>query len=434
MRNKGITLIALVVTVIILLILSGVTISAITGENGILKKAKLAKEISETSNEKESIELAFMSAKMKNSYEILQEDVEKELNEKGYKVIFDGEYYKITTKETKNEYIADKYGNIKEKNKYYYVSENVISDGNIKINVGDTINYTVINNDDAKYTSPIEKNGYVNQNFTFQNDMEWIVLGINNGGELLITSKESIKTDENNRFYLKGENGFKYGIEELDNICRIYGNGTGANNSRSIRIEDINRITQYDPMCTGNKQKYGKGNLNEYGNEVKFYWNEDKFPYYDAQNEINGAFNQEHNNFYIYDEKNNIFINNEFKNGKMQYINKLKTNFYEYYIDTLSNSKEDEESSIKKFSKAYNLIDNAGPYWLASKTVEVNEDGVYYGFRTYASWMKEITAGGFYSSYGNNNDGQGYNVRPVVTISDTAKLTGNSTNGWNIEE
>lgn len=37
------------------------------------------------------------------------------------------------------------------------------------------------------------------------------------------------------------------------------------------------------------------------------------------------------------------------KNGKMQYINKLKTNFYEYYIDTLSNSKEDEESSIKKF-------------------------------------------------------------------------------------
>ena len=405
MRNKGITLIALVVTVIILLILSGVTISAITGENGILKKAKLAKEISETSNEKESIELAFMSAKMKNSYEILQEDVEKELNEKGYKVIFDGEYYKITTKETKNEYIADKYGNIKEKNKYYYVSENVISDGNIKINVGDTINYTVINNEDAKYTSPIEKNGYVNQNFTFQNDMEWIVLGINNGGELLITSKESIKTDENNRFYLKGENGFKYGIEELDNICRIYGNGTGANNSRSIRIEDINRITQYNPMCTVNKQKYGKGNLNEYGNEVKFYWNEDKFPYYDAQNEINGAFNQEHNNFYIYDEKNNIFINNEFKNGKMQYINKLKTNFYEYYIDTLSNSKEDEESSIKKFSKAYNLIDNAGPYWLASKTVEVNEDGVYYGFRTYASWRKEITAGGFYSSYGNNNDG-----------------------------
>ena len=60
-NNTGITLIALVVTVIILLILSGVTISAITGENGILKKAKLAKEISETSNEKESIELAFVS-------------------------------------------------------------------------------------------------------------------------------------------------------------------------------------------------------------------------------------------------------------------------------------------------------------------------------------------------------------------------------------
>ena len=43
-RNKGITLIALVITIIILLILAGVTIMTLTGENGILNSAKTARE------------------------------------------------------------------------------------------------------------------------------------------------------------------------------------------------------------------------------------------------------------------------------------------------------------------------------------------------------------------------------------------------------
>ena len=38
--QKGITLIALVITVIVLLILAGVTIAALSGDNGILTKAK----------------------------------------------------------------------------------------------------------------------------------------------------------------------------------------------------------------------------------------------------------------------------------------------------------------------------------------------------------------------------------------------------------
>ena len=37
--DKGITLIALVITIIVLLILAGVTIASITGENGILRES-----------------------------------------------------------------------------------------------------------------------------------------------------------------------------------------------------------------------------------------------------------------------------------------------------------------------------------------------------------------------------------------------------------
>lgn len=39
-KQKGITLIALVITIIILLILAGISISTLTGENGILRKSK----------------------------------------------------------------------------------------------------------------------------------------------------------------------------------------------------------------------------------------------------------------------------------------------------------------------------------------------------------------------------------------------------------
>lgn len=42
MKNKGITLIALVITIIVLLILAGITINLTLGEHGILKMAKEA--------------------------------------------------------------------------------------------------------------------------------------------------------------------------------------------------------------------------------------------------------------------------------------------------------------------------------------------------------------------------------------------------------
>lgn len=43
-KNGGITLIALVVSIIVLLILAGVSISMLTGQNGILNRAAEAKE------------------------------------------------------------------------------------------------------------------------------------------------------------------------------------------------------------------------------------------------------------------------------------------------------------------------------------------------------------------------------------------------------
>ena len=56
-RNKGITLISLVITIIVLLILAGVTIATLVGENGIITKATEAKISTELSAYKEELEL-----------------------------------------------------------------------------------------------------------------------------------------------------------------------------------------------------------------------------------------------------------------------------------------------------------------------------------------------------------------------------------------
>jgi len=57
MRNKGITLIALVITVIVLLILAGISISMLSGDNSILSKAGDAREETRGATVKEEIDL-----------------------------------------------------------------------------------------------------------------------------------------------------------------------------------------------------------------------------------------------------------------------------------------------------------------------------------------------------------------------------------------
>ncbi len=62
-RQNAITLIALVITIIVLLILAGVSIAMLTGENGILNQAQEAKEQTEFKSAEEKVKLAIMGAR-----------------------------------------------------------------------------------------------------------------------------------------------------------------------------------------------------------------------------------------------------------------------------------------------------------------------------------------------------------------------------------
>lgn len=57
-KEMGITMIALVITIIILLLLAGITIANLNGENGLLSKAKQSKEKYSIAEAKEKLELA----------------------------------------------------------------------------------------------------------------------------------------------------------------------------------------------------------------------------------------------------------------------------------------------------------------------------------------------------------------------------------------
>ena len=62
-NTKGITLIALVITIIVLLILAGVSIAMLTGQNGILTQAQNAKTTTANKSAEEKVKLAVMAAR-----------------------------------------------------------------------------------------------------------------------------------------------------------------------------------------------------------------------------------------------------------------------------------------------------------------------------------------------------------------------------------
>ena len=82
-KNKGITLIALVITIIVLLILAGVSLNLIAGSDGMLKKASTAKERTEIATAKELANLDILEWKTdkmeKGESTILNDAIIKEI-------------------------------------------------------------------------------------------------------------------------------------------------------------------------------------------------------------------------------------------------------------------------------------------------------------------------------------------------------------------
>lgn len=175
------------------------------------------------------------------------------------------------------------------------------------VKVGDYVDYnpTIASKDGTKveesklsYTSPIgtaseHGNGKTEQTFKATADTKWRVLSIKNGTVELI-SENVIKTfDTNSEFVLRGARGYLYAEQELNEACKIFGYGYGADKTkggnytvggpldtlvtgkiegtgaRSITVEDINKIAGvYEE---NGQMKYSDGTIinSNYGDTTK---------------------------------------------------------------------------------------------------------------------------------------------------------------------
>ncbi len=205
-KKQGITLIALVVTIVVLLILASVSITAVFGNNGILELAEEARDKTNQAVEKE------------------QEDITNLTND--MKDLINGEKTLVQ----------------------------MFKEGELK--VGDYINY--VNPTEGSYTAEAEKTGTNRaegynigaQTFSVvNNQLSWRILGIDKetGGLKLISGKP-IKNDRINTeakdpyFYMYGAKGYLNGKEELNNIAAIFKNEEYAQKVRSVTVEDINEV------------------------------------------------------------------------------------------------------------------------------------------------------------------------------------------------
>ena len=115
--RKGITLIALVVTIVVILILAGITVGMVRSDNGILKETKNAKEQAEIDNEKSIVERAKMLAMMRSkdgaiTYEIFEPALKDEAGKTAIDVSDAGDTIEVLFTDSNRYYEIDQDGNV----------------------------------------------------------------------------------------------------------------------------------------------------------------------------------------------------------------------------------------------------------------------------------------------------------------------------------
>lgn len=116
-KQQGITLVALVITIIVLLILAGITIGILSGDNGIIKNTSDAKEQSEIAEEKEILSRAIVQAMGYNKRgnlveDELQEQLDKITDKSKTEVSDVGEEFEVAFIDSNRYYTVDKNGNV----------------------------------------------------------------------------------------------------------------------------------------------------------------------------------------------------------------------------------------------------------------------------------------------------------------------------------
>ena len=209
---KGITLIALVITIIVILILAGVSINMLTGENGILTQAKRAKEETEISTEKEALQLTMINREMSDDEKY---NIGEELKDR---TLANGDDWKIIS--------------INDTNKIYDTGYYFVGKGTNLENYGETKNEWIINYDTGEVIQ-LPEDGYTKLEYG-QN------LAVKDG---LILNADPVNMSDENSW---GEGVTVYGIEE--------GDGYGWNETE-FKLDGVDDYIEVYPSADVNMEK-----------------------------------------------------------------------------------------------------------------------------------------------------------------------------------
>ena len=414
-NNKGITIVTLVITIIIMLILAGVTVKITTGK-GTINEAENTKSEYDLEEEKAKIKsgyLSYISAKMTDdNAQLSVKDAQKTGNATSG--------WTVTFTKTNNEYRLTKDGKVilTKQNGIDVIwtdnGDDTFTKGKITVKVGDIVTYNL--GAEKNTTVTAIKSGYIDAQTFKTEKLGWRVLGLSADGEIELISDNPTST----RLYLKGELGYLNAEEILNNMCNeLYGKGEHATGARSLNIEDINKLGNYDPTTYS---EYGEiytyrfptsGNYMQYkrtkadGTLITDWTNITTCQTYRAPGET---------------EAEKISADNRNDTGRS-----LENTYYEY---TVAKQVKQTTSDGKKMS---DIISNGTGsrdvwQWLASRCIDCSSRSAGFYVRYVCSIVSNTP---LYSSSGDPYIISGH-VRPVVTLKSDIKLSGNSTDGWTI--
>lgn len=206
-KDNGITLIVLVITIIVVLILAGVTIQTLTGDNGLLQKTGEATEKNSIGTEKEQIALAATTVSMDDEKDIeqreemFQNQLDKYTGENKTRVYASSSSYTIHFIETNRVYTIDDNGEIREEDASIVKEDEVA--GAFDGTGSENDPYIIMSIEDLVYLANQVNNGINNYN------NKWVALG----KPLDFKSKLSYKDintkysyDEARKSYIPNEN------------------------------------------------------------------------------------------------------------------------------------------------------------------------------------------------------------------------------------
>ena len=225
LKNKNaITLIALVVTIVVLLILAGVTISLLLDENGIIAKSKDARNANRAGTIRDEISLweadKVASENGAGSHESMDAFLTR-LKTRG--LINDEDIQKI--KDTRELQVG------KEIIKFPSDAKTLVQafkDGEIQ--VGDYLNYNDYVDESKTYTTKTNENGWADQKYTATKDTYWQVLGLDETGEkLMLISQSPIKKEMKQKDQTGQEVGrAKIRLASIENAVKLVASSGGS--------------------------------------------------------------------------------------------------------------------------------------------------------------------------------------------------------------